>query len=208
MNRFVPSLLITLLTVVTPVLAQQAGDNVNVLPVVPKFDVNGNPVADWFKYGDGYLQRQVEPTIAASTLNPDHVLAFFNDYRAVDVVEGDVGIGEGEFATAALKLARILLPPTISSSLPEIGMELVPPINAAEAWIGGSRSYDGGITWSGFFLPGAPWDDSTVSQGTPIYGLAGGDRPGACAGPVRHLLPGLRRLHPRRREQPGGCPLP
>ncbi len=183
MNRFVTSLLITLLTVVTPVLAQQAGDNVNVLPVVPKFDVNGDPVADWFKFGDGYLQRQVEPTIAASTLNPDHVLAFFNDYRAVDVVEGDVGIGEGEFATAALKLARILLPPTISSSLPEIGMELVPPINAAEAWIGGSRSYDGGITWSGFFLPGAPWDDSAVSQGTPIYGLQAATDPVLAPGP-------------------------
>ncbi len=67
---------------------------------------------DWWLLGDGYLQRQVEPTIAASTLNPDHLLAFFNDYRAIDAAEGDVGLGEGEVAAieAAVKLAKLVSP--------------------------------------------------------------------------------------------------
>jgi hypothetical protein len=34
--------------------------------------------------GDGFLQRQVEPVVATSTFNPDHILAAFNDYRRVD----------------------------------------------------------------------------------------------------------------------------
>ena len=51
----------------TPVAAQQAGENINVLPVVPQ------SVPDWELKGDGYLQRQVEPTIAASTVNPDQL---------------------------------------------------------------------------------------------------------------------------------------
>ncbi len=50
--------------------------------------MNGNPTIPTGLKGDGYLQRQVEPTIAASTLNPDHLLAFFNDYRAVDMAAG------------------------------------------------------------------------------------------------------------------------
>jgi len=142
MKRLVLTSFAIVFFLATPAIAQQAGDNVNVLPVVlpvdvvPPFDEPDDP--NWWKLGDGYLQRQVEPTIAASTLNPDHLLAFFNDYRAVDVVEGDVGLGEGVFVSAALKLAKILLPPPISSALPK--MELVVPINAAEAWIGGSRS--------------------------------------------------------------------
>ena len=184
MKRLIPTLLIALLTIVTPVIAQQAGTNVNVLPVVAAVDANDDGIIDnpyFWKFGDGYLQRQVEPTIAASTLNPDHLLSFFNDYRAVDVAQGDVGLGEGDVNSAALKLAQILLPPEIGSYLPK--GELVPPMNAAEAWIGGSRSYDGGYTWSGFFLPGAPWDDSSVSLASPIYGLEASTDPVLAAGP-------------------------
>ena len=33
----------------------------------------------------------MEPTIAVSTRNPDHLLSFFVDYRAVDVAD-DVGM--------------------------------------------------------------------------------------------------------------------
>ena len=56
-----------LFAVPTLVSAQQAGDNVNVLPVVLPFDGELDPVEDWYLKGDGYLQRQVEPTIAAKT---------------------------------------------------------------------------------------------------------------------------------------------
>ena len=188
MKRLIPSLLIALLTIVTPVIAQQAGTNVNVLPVVPKLDPSDPAYdPDWYLKGDGYLQRQVEPTIAASTVNPDHLLAFFNDYRAVDTPTGDIGLGEGEITSVALKLAQILLPAEIGSYLPK--GELVPPMNAAEAWIGGSRSYDGGYTWSGFYLPGAPAnfyresDPPTFSTQAPVYGLDASTDPVLAAGP-------------------------
>ena len=35
--------------------------------------------------GDPYLQRQNEPSLAASTRNPLHLVAGSNDYRSVDV---------------------------------------------------------------------------------------------------------------------------
>ncbi len=183
MKRLILTVALGMFTVATPVLAQQAGANVNVLPVVPPS--SGEP--DWHLKGDGYLQRQVEPSIAASTLNPDHLLACFNDYRAVDVSVGDTGLGEGEITNAALKLARILLPPEIGSALPR--GELVVPLSAAEAWIGCSRSYDGGYTWSGFYLPGAPeefyQDDAPPAFSTqaPIYGLDAATDPVLTAGP-------------------------
>ncbi len=34
-----------------------------------------------------------------------------------------------------------------------------------------SRSYDGGLTWAGGFLPGADFDDSAASLASPVYGL-------------------------------------
>ncbi|HSL17212.1 MAG TPA: hypothetical protein VLB51_04835, partial [Methylomirabilota bacterium] len=85
--RRVITIVAALLAGVCPLAtAQQAGENINVLPVV----VPDQSPDDWFLIGDGYLQRQVEPTIAASTRNPDHLLAFFNDYRAVDI-DDDIG---------------------------------------------------------------------------------------------------------------------
>jgi hypothetical protein len=173
----------------TWVSAQQAGTNVNVLPIVLPVDekepigVVDNP--DWFKLGDGYLQRQVEPTIGASTLNPNHLLAFFNDYRAVDV-EDDIGLGESQAAVLALKLASLSFAPILGQTLPDISLPIensIAALGIREAWIGGSRSYDGGITWSGFFLPGAPWDDSLVSTSTPIYGLDAATDPVLACGP-------------------------
>jgi hypothetical protein len=149
-----------------PASAQEAGENVNVLPVVPK----SLYPEDWFLRGDGYLQRQVEPTIAASTRNPDHLLAFFNDYRAVDV-EYDPFIGE-QFQTAALALDTTNLMMAGLLALPQIESFETPPYAAtAEAWVGMSRSYDGGLTWSGGFLPGAPFDTSDASLASPVHGL-------------------------------------
>jgi hypothetical protein len=40
---------------------------------------------DPFHKGDGNLQRQVEPTLAVSTRNPNHLAAFYIDDRTVDV---------------------------------------------------------------------------------------------------------------------------
>ena len=156
-------------------VAQQAGENINVLPVVlPQDD------ADWMIKGDGYLQRQVEPTIAASTRNPDHLLAFFNDYRAVDIAD-DVGLGETETMVALVNTVRPFMMAAASwLPLPEFRL---PPIAAAEAWVGMSRSYDGGLTWSGAFLPGAPFDLSDASTNSPVHGLEAATDPVVAPGP-------------------------
>src|SRR3712207_6461837 len=54
-------------------LAQVPGRNVNM--------VSGRTLPT----GDPYLQRQNEPSVAASTRNPLHLLAGANDYRTVDI---------------------------------------------------------------------------------------------------------------------------
>ncbi len=87
--------------------------------------------------GDGYLQRQVEPTIAVSTRNPDHLLAFFVDYRAVDIAD-DIGLGE-ETQTLAITAKAVNLMLAGLVSLPDSRFLEAPPIAAAEAWVGGSR---------------------------------------------------------------------
>ncbi|MEX1309413.1 MAG: sialidase family protein, partial [Candidatus Sulfomarinibacteraceae bacterium] len=176
---------ITVLAVLVPSMltAQQAGENINVLPVVLPEDSNGDPIDDWFLKGDGLLQRQVEPTIAASTLNPDHLLAFFVDYRAVDIAD-DIGLGEDQATIAMLKLTRTLMLASATLSMPSIPYMRTPPIAAAEAWVGMSRSYDGGLTWSGGFLPGAPFDTGTGGGiVTPVDGLQAATDPVLAAGP-------------------------
>ena len=50
---------------------------------------------NWEFEGDGYLRRQVEPTIVASTRNRNHLLAFFNDCRAEDVDDDPWGGRKG-----------------------------------------------------------------------------------------------------------------
>jgi hypothetical protein len=75
--------------------------------------------------GDVYLQRQNEPSLAVSTLNPLHLLAGSNDYRSVDSWES-VG------------------------NLPGIPEEAA----AGDAWVGVFKSYDGGQSWKSKLLPG------------------------------------------------------
>jgi hypothetical protein len=84
--------------------AQQPSPNVNVLPAVPASNAQkvlpppGTPplippaftLTD-FLNGDGFLQRQVEPSIAASTYNPDHIVAVYGDYRTVQFPESTTG---------------------------------------------------------------------------------------------------------------------
>jgi VCBS repeat-containing protein len=166
--------LAVLALVPAPATAQQAGENINVLPVVFPDD---DP--DWELKGDGYLQRQVEPSIAASTRNPDHLVAFFNDYRAVDIAD-DVGLGETETMVALVTTARTIMMAASWISLPEIHL---PPMAAAEAWVGMSRSYDGGLTWSGAFLPGGPFDASPASLAAPVHGLQAATDPVVAPGP-------------------------
>jgi len=176
--RLVLTVVVMAMTCAQPVvMAQQAGENINVLPVVfPQEDPES-----WFLKGDGFLQRQVEPTIAASTRNPDHLLAFFVDYRAVDMAD-DIGLGETNTMVAMFNTTRTIMMATSGLSLPTLSRDGSPPIAAAEAWIGMSRSYDGGLTWSGGFLPGAPFDSGS-SITTPVDGLQAASDPALVAGP-------------------------
>src|SRR5215469_726107 len=63
--------------------AQQASQNVNM--------VSGTV----WPYGDPFLERQDEPSLAVSTRNPLHLLAGANDYRTVDLNLPEVEPGEG-----------------------------------------------------------------------------------------------------------------
>jgi VCBS repeat-containing protein len=184
MKRLVLILNVLSLIVVaaTPTSAQQANQNINVLPVILQQDEFDE---EWFKLGDGFLQRQVEPTIAVSTRNPDHLLAFFNDYRAVDIPD-DEGLGE-ENQNVALLLNTFDFLMAGLVPIPDVLVVRPPPMASSEAWVGGSRSYDGGLTWSGLFMPGAPFDLSPASTASPVFGLEAATDPVAVAGPCGYV---------------------
>jgi len=184
MRRLILNFIILAATiaVAAPAQAQQANQNINVLPVIPQQDEFDN---EWFKLGDGFLQRQVEPTIAVSTRNPDHLLAFFNDYRAVDIPD-DEGLGEqNQNIALVLKIIDFMMAGLIP--IPDLLFAQPPPMASSEAWVGGSRSYDGGLTWSGLFMPGAPFDLSPASIASPVFGLEAATDPVAVAGPCGYV---------------------
>ena len=175
--------------------AQSAGPNVNVLPIVlPPTNATAAQVTAAALVGDLYLQRQLEPTIAVSTRNPSHLLAFFNDYRAVDI-QADPGLGEVNPGTITLawRYVQKFFARLIGKPSPPKGKAELPALAAAqgEAWIGGSRSYDGGRTWSGMFLPGGPFDNTIPSQASPVYGLTTGTDPVLAAGPCGRFYVGF-----------------
>jgi len=103
-----------------------AGRNVNV--------VSGTKLP----FGDPWLQRQNEPSIAASTRNPMHLLAGANDYRTIDLPDG------------------LQLP----------GIEAA--ANAHDAWVGVYESFDGGQSWITTLLPGYLQDISSEGQFSPL----------------------------------------
>jgi hypothetical protein len=164
---------------------QQAGQNINVLPIVAPTDPS-DPASllDAALKGDLHLQRQLEPTIAVSTRNPNTVITFFNDYRAVDI-QDDPGLGESRDSLGSLawRFIKRVFGVLARRKAPPAGPGIPAAAAASEAWIGGSRSYDGGITWSGLFVPGAPFDDSPASMAAPIKGMQAATDPVLAAAP-------------------------
>ena len=151
--------------------AQQVGDNINVLPVYGSAD----DYIDELDYvrGDLYGNRQGEPAIAASTLNPDHLLAVYNDFRLVDV--GTDPPLPGLLASLPDEklwtLARYF-------GLPTAQLEQPSRVAGVDAGVGMSVSYDRGITWVGGYVPGQFLGDETpASTASPGYGLEGGSDP-------------------------------
>ena len=119
------------LVLVIPALAQQAGQNVNM--------VSGTV----WPYGDPFLERQNEPSLAVSTRNPLHLLAGANDYRTVDLNLPEAEPGEGQLSNA----------PT------------------GEPWVGQYVSVDGGAHWQSTLLPGYPQDTSARGTSSPLHGF-------------------------------------
>jgi hypothetical protein len=86
--------------------AQVVGENVNM--------VSGT---QW-PGGDPFLQRQNEPTIAVSSVNPQHLMAGANDYRSVDVPDpafgkmaaGDAWLGVFKSLDGGQTWKSVLLP--------------------------------------------------------------------------------------------------
>jgi len=89
-------------------------------------------------FGDPWLQRQNEPSIAASTRNPLHLLAGANDYRTIDIPDD-------------FKL------PGIDGTA-----------SAADAWLGVYESFNGGESWITTLLPGFPQDASAEGSLSPL----------------------------------------
>jgi hypothetical protein len=95
-------------------------------------------------WGDPFLQRQNEPSIAVSTRNPLHIVAGANDYRTVDMFIPYEEVPGFEAAAAR------------------------------DAWLGLYKSYDGGQSWISTLLPGFPLDNTTQGNTSPLkaYGTA------------------------------------
>jgi CARDB len=178
MSHRAPKLVLILaLALVFPATAaaQQVGESINVLPVYRSTPPGTPPGPTDYLRGDLYGQRQDEPSIAVSTLNKDHIIAVYNDFRAVDVPT-DPALG-----TTASALARLWT--GVRGWLAKLGSgsrsdrdrgAMGDPDLAAnqEAGIGMSVSYDGGLTWIGGFVPGLPFDTTPASLASPAY-LAG-----------------------------------
>ena len=115
----------------TSVLAQTAGQNVNM--------VSGTT----WPYGDPFLERQDEPSIAVSTRNPQHLLAGANDYRSVDLNLEETEPGDSPLTNIA----------------------------SGEPWVGQYISIDGGARWQSTLLPGFPQDTSRRGMSSPLHGF-------------------------------------
>jgi hypothetical protein len=157
----------------TAVLAQVPGRNVNM--------VSGTTLPD----GDPFLQRQNEPSVAASTRNPLHLLAGANDYRTVDLPglpddreNGDAWLGVYRSSDGGLTWKTTLLPGFPQDSSP---LGLASPLHGfaagadptVRAGVNGLFFYSGIVFNRGLNAPGAVFvsrfiDNNNKENGEPI----------------------------------------
>lgn len=111
-------------------------------------------------YGDPFLERQNEPSLAVSTRNPLHLLGGANDYRTVDLNLLEAEPGEINSCPA--------------------GTPACP--GTAEPWVGQYISTDGGAHWQSTLLPGFPQDASPQGLASPLHGFTTASDPVVRAG--------------------------
>jgi hypothetical protein len=111
-------------------------------------------------YGDPFLERQNEPSLAVSTRNSLHLLGGANDYRTVDLNLLESEPGE----INACPAGTLTCPGT------------------AEPWVGQYISTDGGARWQSTLLPGFPQDVSPQGIASPLHGFTTASDPVVRAG--------------------------
>src|SRR5436190_20780828 len=110
--------------------------------------------ADQFT-GDKFRQRQNEPMIAISSVNPAHMMAVYNDARTVDYTD-DPGFGAQSPAQGFVaKLLDFFTPPWRKDRDRKGGWEADGPAAMPnQAWIGMSFTDNGGKSWYTGLHPG------------------------------------------------------
>ena len=161
--------------VAAPLSGQEPGPNRSVLTgFVDPLDPDAEIKTDMF------LQRQNEPAIAPSSVNPDHLIAAANDYRTIDVGE-DFGLGESNESFLAIVVRTLRAGLTRLVGWP--GVVPSKPAATPEAWMGVYRSCNRAQSWVGGLVPGSPRDLSPASLASPLRGLT------AASDPVLHSAP-------------------
>jgi hypothetical protein len=144
------------------------GDNANIIPI---YKTSDPPAPDDYLRGNLLGQRCNEPSIGISTINRDHMMVFCNDYRATfNYDDAIVPAGKASFASAVWSGVKTFFAWVTGRHKAHRGdpdEEGERIIASAEAGIGGGVSYDGGLTWQGFMVPGGPNDNTPASLAHP-----------------------------------------
>ncbi len=139
------------------------GDNANIIPIYQSADP---PAADDYLRGNLLGQRCNEASIGISSINPDHMMVFCNDYRATfNFDDSLVPSGKTTLIASAWNGIKTFFARLTGRPAPEPEVQKI--IASAEAGIGGGVSYDGGTTWQGFMVPGGPNDSTPASLAHP-----------------------------------------
>ena len=139
------------------------GDNANIIPI---YKSSAPPAADDYLRGNLLGQRCNEPSIGISSINRDHMMVFCNDYRATfNWDDSLVPSGKTTLVASAWNGVKTFFAWVTGRPAPQRKAPRI--IASAEAGIGGGVSYDGGITWQGFMVPGGPNDSSPASLAHP-----------------------------------------
>jgi hypothetical protein len=135
------------------------GDNANIIPIYKSGDP---PAADDYLRGNLLGQRCNEPSIGISSINPDHMIVFCNDYRATfNYDDALVPAGKTTLVASVWNGVKTLFAWVTGRPAPKRAAPKI--IASAEAAVGGGVSYDGGITWHGFMVPGGLNDSTPAS---------------------------------------------